>query len=112
YRPYGTNAFHGSGAAPTRVVPLRNFFWVPGSGYCPNPFSTGAWQVGARYNWFSLDDGPINGGEINEVTLGINWFLNPNLKVQWNYDFGHRHLPGGTSDGNYSGFGMRVAFDF
>jgi phosphate-selective porin OprO/OprP len=112
HRPYGKTALHGSGAAPTRVVPHRNYFWVPGhSG--PNPFSAGAWQVGARYSWTDLNDAGINGGTLNEVTLGLNWFLNPHLKFQWNYDIGHRSLPApGTSDGYYWGFGMRMAFDF
>lgn len=41
-----------------------------------------------------------------------DWFLNPNIKFQWNYDIGHRSLLGGTSDGYYSGFGMRMAMDF
>ena len=52
--------------------------------------SSGA-QVGARYAYSDLDDGKIHGGIINEVTLGVNWFLNPNMKFQWNYDIGHRH---------------------
>ncbi|MSQ93016.1 MAG: hypothetical protein EXR98_00500 [Gemmataceae bacterium] len=112
HRPYSKSALHGSGAAPTRVVPNRNYFWVPGSGGNGNPFSAGAWQVGVRYCWSDLNDNGINGGIVNEVTLGLNWFLNPNMKIQWNYDMGHRKLIGGTSDGYYSGFGMRMAFDF
>ena len=112
YRPYGKTALHGSGAAPTRVVPHRNYFWVPGHGGSGNPFSCGAWQVGARYCFNDLNDGPIQGGLIHEVTLGLNWFLNPNMKFQWNYDVGHRTITGGTSDGYYQGFGMRMAFDF
>jgi phosphate-selective porin OprO/OprP len=112
HRPYGKTALHGSGAAPTRVVPYRNYFWVPGHGGNCNPFSAGAWQVGARYCWSDLNDNGINGGTVNEVTIGLNWFLNPNMKIQWNYDIGHRSLTGGTSDGYYYGFGMRMAVDF
>jgi phosphate-selective porin OprO/OprP len=109
-RAYGLTALHGSGAAPTRVVPFRNYYWV--SGNDRSLFSSGAWQVGARYCWSTLDDGVIHGGKVNEVTLGLNWFLNPNMKIQWNYDIGHRDITGGTSSGFYSGFGMRMAFDF
>lgn len=112
HRPYGKTALHGSGAAPTRVVPNRNYFWVAGDGGNGNPFSAGAWQAGVRYCWSDLNDNGINGGIVNEVTFGLNWFLNPNMKIQWNYDLGHRKLAGGTSDGYYSGFGMRMAFDF
>lgn len=112
YRPYGKNTVHSSGPAPTRVVPHRNYFWVPGHGGSGNPFSAGAWQVGARYSYNDLTDGAIAGGVTNEVTFGLNWFLNPNMKFQWNYDIGYRTLTGGTSDGYYNGFGMRMAFDF
>jgi phosphate-selective porin OprO/OprP len=112
-RPYGKTALHSSGAAPTRVVPFRNFFWVPGHGGMPNPFSAGAWQVGLRYCWADLNDNGINGGIINEWTAGLNWFVNPNMKIQWNYDIGHRNIAfPGTSSGMYQGFGMRMTFDF
>lgn len=113
-RPYGKSYVHSSGPAPTRVVPFRNYFWVAGEGGGWNPFQSGAWQVGARYSYSDLNDGPIVGGIIHEVTLGVNWFLNPNMKVQWNYAFGHRDLSegGGTSNGLYYGFGMLVGLDF
>jgi phosphate-selective porin OprO/OprP len=113
YRPFERTPLHAGGARPTRIVPLRNFFWVPGEG-CPNPFSSGAWQVGARYSYSDLTNNGINGGQINEVTLGLNWFLNPNMKIQWNYDVGYRGQlgPGSSSNGTYQGFGTRLAFDF
>ncbi len=113
YRPYERTPLHAGGARPTRVVPLRNFFWVPGAGGF-NPFSSGAWQVGARYSYSDLTNNGINGGQVNEMTLGLNWFLNPNLKIQWNYDVGYRGQlgPGSTSNGTFQGFGTRLAFDF
>src|SRR5262249_28641004 len=111
HRPFAKTALHGPGAAPTRVVPFRNFYWLHAENG-GSIFSAGAWQVGARYCYTNLDSVGINGGIINECTLGLNWFLNPNLKFQWNYDFGHRELVGSTSSGNYHGFGMRMAMDF
>lgn len=112
-RPYGKTYVHSSGPAPTRVVPFRNYFWVPGQGGF-NVFQAGAWQIGARYTYSDLNNGPIVGGIIHEGTLGLNWFLNPNMKVQWNYALGHRDLSagGGTSNGYYQGFGMLIGFDF
>lgn len=114
YRPYYRTGIHHSGASPTRVIPIRNFFWLPGGHGCPNPFSGGAWQVGARYAWSKLTDNGIYGGDVNEFTLGLNWFLNPNLKIQWNYDIGYRGTlgPGSTSNGIFQGLGTRLAFDF
>jgi phosphate-selective porin OprO/OprP len=113
HRPYNKTALHSMGAAPTRVVPYRNFFWVPGNGGC-NVFSMGAWQVGVRYCYSDLTNNGINGGQINEVTFGLNWFLNPNMKIQWNYDIGYRGQlgPGSDSNGTYYGFGARMAVDF
>lgn len=111
-RPYGRTPLHSNGAAPTRVVPFRNFHWVPGSG-C-NPLSVGAWQVGVRYSYFDLSNNGIYGGQVNEVTFGVNWYLNPNMKIQWNYDIGYRGQlgPGSDSNGTYQGFGTRFACDF
>jgi phosphate-selective porin OprO/OprP len=109
-RQYVRTPEHSSGTATTRVIPYRNFFWVPGES-C-NLFSAGAWQVCARYSWLDLNNGVINGGLLNDFTFGVNWFLNPNAKLQWNYSYGHRNVPGGTSDGAFQGFGFRFACDF
>jgi phosphate-selective porin OprO and OprP len=108
HRPY--NKLGGSGAAYTRVVPNSNFFSVRDEeGYhCTSP---GAWQVGVRYSWIDLNDAGLAGGVVNDVTLGLNWYLNPNLKFQWNYTVADRDL-NGLSDGLVHGFGMRTAFDF
>ncbi|MBX9681738.1 MAG: hypothetical protein K2X38_23515 [Gemmataceae bacterium] len=94
-----------------RVIPNRNFFSVRGEdGF--RITSLGAWQIGARYQRLDLDDNGINGGKIDDVTIGLNWFLNPNLKFQWNYSYGYRTVIGGNSSGDFQGIGMRVAFDF
>jgi phosphate-selective porin OprO/OprP len=107
HRPY--NKYGGSGAAFTRVVPNSNYFFVGGDG--GNLFSAGAWQVGARYSWIDLQDKEIAGGTLHDITVGLNWFLNPNLKFQWNYSIAHREVSG-PADGYVQGFGMRMAFDF
>jgi phosphate-selective porin OprO/OprP len=93
-----------------RVVPLRNAFYVRGEDG-GNIFSRGAWQVGVRYNYLDLNNNGINGGQVNTVTYGLNWFLNPNAKIQWNYDMGYRDVDAPASD-RFSSFGMRFAMDF
>jgi phosphate-selective porin OprO/OprP len=108
HRPY--SKFGGSGAAFGRVIPHSNFFWVPG--YAGSIWTSGAWQVGARYSWLDLNSKGVLGGVAHDVTLGLNWFLNPNMKVQWNYSVSHRDVEGGGSDGIIHGFGTRLAFDF
>lgn len=82
----------------------------------------GAWQVVARYSWADLDSKGVNGGVIHDVTLGLNWFLNPNAKIQINYFLEHRDAtqygPGGTvvstslRDGLIQGLGCRLALDW
>jgi phosphate-selective porin OprO/OprP len=100
----------GNGAAFTRVIPHSPWFCVRDShgGIC---HGLGAWQVGVRYSWIDLSDKGINGGTAQDWTIGLNWYLNPNLKVQWNYSIADRDL-GGPSDGIVHGFGMRTAFDY
>jgi phosphate-selective porin OprO/OprP len=35
----------------------------------------GAWEVGFRYSTLDLDDGGVNGGEMEIYSLGLNWWL-------------------------------------
>lgn len=44
----------------------------------------GTWEIAARYSYLNLNDGPIDGGRINDVTLGLNWYLNQYTKMQFN----------------------------
>ena len=49
---------------------------------------------------------------LNDFVLGLNWFLNPNLKVQWNLTIDHRDsTPSGSNGWTYI-FGTSVALDF
>ncbi len=68
-----------------RIVPRQNAFWLKGEDGKPNTHGWGAWQVGLRYNYLNLNDKGINGGVLNDITLGLNWFLHPNAKLQFNY---------------------------
>jgi len=55
-----------------------------------NPFSLdnsgwGSWQVALRYSRTDLNDRDISGGEEDNYTAGINWYLNANLRWSLNY---------------------------
>ena len=95
-----------------RVVPRRNAYWVEGEKGKPDECGPGAWQVGFRYNYLDLNDEGIDGGILNDFTAGLNWFINPNMKFQWNYSVTLRQSPTGLSDGTIQGFGMRYAMDY
>jgi phosphate-selective porin OprO/OprP len=77
YRPYKL-----ADAAFDRVRPKRNFFGSDGG--------WGAWELAARFSRLDLDDGAARGGALNDVTLALNWYLNPNVKVMLNYVFADR----------------------
>jgi phosphate-selective porin OprO and OprP len=72
----------------------------------------GAWQVAARFSWIDLDTQAFQAANLYDVTLGLNWFLNPNMKFQWNFDYAFRNFVGDTSDGPIYGFSFRFAMDF
>jgi phosphate-selective porin OprO/OprP len=97
-----------------RVVPYED--WVRMPGEYGRACGRGAWQVGLRYSYVDLNSDKVYGGQENEITAGLNWFLNPNLKFQWNYDATYRdnEVSSGNSSSNgwINGFGMRMAFDF
>lgn len=60
-----------------RVIPKENLKF--------NECRYGAWQIGTRFDYLNLNAKGINGGQSNNLTLGLNWFLNPNLRFQVNY---------------------------
>lgn len=84
----------------------------------------GAWEVACRYSYVNLNSqtGPafVNGGMMQGVSLGLNWYLNTNLTVNTEWVYNSRYdLPGnGTNPGNTtvvgdsSGFGTRMQLSF
>ncbi|GDY09543.1 hypothetical protein LBMAG52_30290 [Planctomycetia bacterium] len=107
-----TREYEKKAGAFGRVIPLKNARWKGG---CYEP---GAWQLAFRYDHADLNDSGVDGGRLNSYTFGVNWFLNPNMKVQANYalterDRGISQVQAATVDnGLIHGFGMRLAYDF
>ena len=61
----------------SRVKPKANFSSRLGQ--------LGAWEVTLRYSSLDLTDNPVNGGELDDITAGLNWHLNPNIRLMFNY---------------------------
>lgn len=68
-------AYKNSSGTFDRVKPKTNF----GKG------GTGAWEVALRFSGLDLNDDPIQGGELEDITFGLNWYLNPNVRTMFNY---------------------------
>jgi len=70
HRPYKKSSGYFN-----RVKPKSN--WDEGG--------TGAWEIAGRYSQLDLTDSGIDGGVMENYTLGLNWYLNPNVRIMWNY---------------------------
>jgi phosphate-selective porin OprO/OprP len=92
-RPYKT-----SEGIFDRVAPAHNFDLKGG---------LGAFELALRYSRIDLDDSGIDGGMLNDGTVGLNWYLNPNVRTSFNYVFGKLEDVGWTNQ-----FVARFQLDF
>lgn len=53
-------------------------------GICPVS-DCGAWEVVARASYVTLNDKDVHGGSETNVTLGVNWYINGNVRFAFNY---------------------------
>jgi len=103
YRPYIKN-----NGTFDRVIPLRDAISSNKTGGLNGP---GAVQLAVRVSQLDLNDGSVAGGRLTDFTAGVNWHLNPYLRVTANYILAITdQSPRGNTRTN--GFGMRVGFDF
>lgn len=61
-------------------------------------YSAGAFELAARYSYVNLFSKDIYGGAEHNTTLGLNWYINDNVRFTFNYLFA-RIQPTGTIAG-------------
>jgi phosphate-selective porin OprO/OprP len=105
-----------------RVIPHRNLAFC---GNCCNA-GWGAWEIAARASYINLnnDINPVSatvgaGGEVTDLTGGVNWYWNPYTKVVFNYIHSVAHTTPAThpttaafGDTTTDMFAMRMQVDF
>lgn len=64
-----------------RIMPKHEF--NPWASDCDSGW--GAWEVAGRFSYVDLNDKNIRGGQMHDYTAGLNWYLNPYWKIQFNY---------------------------
>ncbi|MCI0380567.1 MAG: hypothetical protein L0215_23515, partial [Gemmataceae bacterium] len=82
--------FKRSTATIDRPIAHEPFFLVKGQqgGWRDLHFGRGAWELVARYEYIDLSNQIITNdfqGREQDVIVGLNWWLNPNFRVQLNY---------------------------
>lgn len=71
----------------------------------------GAFEVAARYSELDLDDEGLEGGTVRDIALGLNWYLNNNVRLMWNYV--HSDVDrGAAGEGGADILMTRLQFDF
>lgn len=106
----------GERASYTGVVPRRAFD--------PKEGKWGAFELAARYSRLDIDGAAFRGGfadpassaqSAGELTLGVNWYFNPLVKLQLNYartEFDHGIKFGSTTLGHEDVFLSRFQIAF
>lgn len=70
-RKYKTGKFY-------KVEPSKNFSFKNGG--------WGAWEVATRYAEADLEDGSVLGGQMSNITVALNWYVNNNIRFMADYN--------------------------
>jgi len=58
---------------PNKIFSLKNGGW-------------GAWEVATRYAEADLNSGAVNGGQMSNLTVALNWYVNSNIRFMADYN--------------------------
>jgi phosphate-selective porin OprO/OprP len=105
HRPYDrTLGIH------SRVRPFEDFFHVRTKSQGIQT-GLGAWEVAARYSNIVLNDKDIQGNNLTDFTIGLNWYLNP--YTRWKFNYIRAFLEDKRAGNSITdAYGMRFDYDF
>jgi phosphate-selective porin OprO/OprP len=70
----------------------------------------GAWEVALRYSNVNLNDGLVLGGEMDNITLGVNWYARSGVRFMFNYIAVTSEVAGVDNDPSILQFRTQVSF--
>jgi len=70
-RKYKTGKFYK--VEPDKKFSFKNGGW-------------GAWELATRYAEADLSDGNVNGGQMSNLTVALNWYVNNNIRFMADYN--------------------------
>ena len=79
HRPYDRKA-----GIHKRMEPYEDFFRVRTASKGIQT-GLGAWEIAARFSNIVLNDKNIQGNNLTDFTIGLNWYLNPYTRAKFNY---------------------------
>jgi phosphate-selective porin OprO/OprP len=105
HRPYEQKlGIHG------RVRPFEDFFRVRTKSQGVQT-GLGAWEIAARYSNIVLNDKDIQGNNLTDFTIGLNWYLNP--YTRWKFNYIRAFLEDKRAGNSLTdAYGMRFDYDF
>ncbi len=85
----GVDDFSGTGGYLSGVWNVNGQSWGYKGGEPATQLASdsrwGSWQLGLRYDVIDLDDNAVEGGRMESLTAGVNWYWRSNFKVVLNY---------------------------
>lgn len=93
-----------------RVIPYENF-WAVSTPGGPRA-GLGAWELNLRWSHLNFDD--FGDQRLHDLTMGVNWYWNPNARVMFNWIHPMAHNSPVGIDENAEGdvLALRMQLDF
>ena len=68
----------------------------------------GAWEIAARVDYINLNDKNVVGGSETNVTVGLSWFANANIRLTANYVRANIHPAASTANPTFTSVARHV----